>query len=215
MAFSLARRALARTVAATPRGIARRAAGGELAAALGARAASSRCAAVPILAKALPVWTRPLAAAQPSRRWYSAGRSGAQAGDHGQVPPSRLWSFEEVKRLVQDNKAADGGEDGPKNVVIVDVREPGELHATGKIPGAVNIPVTSAVQSFHVSDADFEDMHGFARPPRDATLLFYCKAGVRARSAATLAQHAGWPSVGEYPGSWLDWEVHGGPVEKA
>ena len=98
---------------------------------------------------------------------------------------------------------------------IVDVREPGELHATGKIPGAINIPITSAVQSFHVSDADFEDMYGFERPPRDATLLFYCKAGVRARSAAGLAKHAGGESVGEYPGSWLDWEVHGGPVEKA
>ena len=93
------------------------------------------------------------------------------------------------------------------------MREPGELRATGKIPGAVNIPITSAVQSFHVSDADFEDMYGFPRPPRDATLLFYCKAGVRARSAAGLAQDAGWVSVAEYPGSWLDWEARGGPVE--
>lgn len=96
----------------------------------------------------------------------------------------------------------------------VDVREPSELFDTGKIPGAINIPITSAIQSFHVSDLDFEDMYGFTRPPKDATLLFYCKAGVRARTAAALAQHAGWTSVGEYPGSWLDWEAHQGPVEK-
>lgn len=56
-------------------------------------------------------------------------------------------------------------------------------------------------------------MYGFERPPKDAELLFYCKAGVRARTAAHLAKHAGWNNVGEYPGSWLDWEKNRGPVE--
>ncbi|KAF7560765.1 hypothetical protein G7046_g3389 [Stylonectria norvegica] len=97
---------------------------------------------------------------------------------------------------------------------LIDVREPYELYDTGKIPGAINIPITSAVQSFHLSEEDFEDMHGFERPPKDAELLFYCKAGVRARAAAGLAKHAGWAHVGDYPGSWLDWEANGGPVEK-
>lgn len=97
---------------------------------------------------------------------------------------------------------------------IADVREPAELLETGKIPGAINIPITSAVQSFHVSEEDFEDMYGYERPTKDKTLVFYCKAGVRARAAAGLAQHAGWENIGEYPGSWLDWETHQGPVEK-
>ena len=56
-------------------------------------------------------------------------------------------------------------------------------------------------------------MYGFDRPPKDAHLVFYCKAGVRARAAAGLARHAGWESVGQYPGSWLDWEERKGPVE--
>lgn len=98
--------------------------------------------------------------------------------------------------------------------MILDVREPRELFQTGKIPGAINIPITSAVQSFHIPEEDFEEMYGFERPPKDAELLFYCKAGVRARAAAGLAKHAGWENVGEYPGSWLDWEAQNGPVEK-
>ncbi|EFZ04034.1 rhodanese-like domain protein [Metarhizium robertsii] len=134
------------------------------------------------------------------RRWFSAGREDA-------VPGSRIWSFDEVKQLVDGKRASE-------NIVIVDVREPAELQTTGKIPGAINIPVTSAVQSFHISDADFEDVHGFERPSRDKTLLFYCKAGVRAKSAAGLAKHAGWENVGEYSGSWLDWEAQKGPVER-
>ncbi|EFY85335.1 Rhodanese domain protein [Metarhizium acridum CQMa 102] len=136
----------------------------------------------------------------PGRRWFSAGHEDA-------VPGSRIWSFDEVKQLVDGKRASE-------NIVIVDVREPLELQTTGKIPGAINIPVTSAVQSFHISDADFEDTYGFERPSRDTTLLFYCKAGVRAKSAAALAKHAGWENVGEYPGSWLDWEAQKGPVER-
>lgn len=65
-----------------------------------------------------------------------------------------------------------------------------------------------------MNDDDFEALYGFARPARDAKLVFYCKAGVRARAAAGLAAHAGWADVGDYPGSWLDWEKEGGPVEK-
>lgn len=99
-------------------------------------------------------------------------------------------------------------------LVKTDVREPGEIQSTGKIPGAINIPITSAAQSFHVPEADFEHVYGFERPSRDSTLLFYCKAGVRAKSAAGLAKHAGYESVGEYPGSWLEWEANGGPVER-
>ena len=94
-----------------------------------------------------------------------------------------------------------------------DVREPEELLLTGRIPGAINIPVTSAIQSFHISDEDFSDLYGFQRPPKDAELMMYCKAGVRARTAAGLAQHAGWKNVSEYPGSWLDWAKNNGPTE--
>ena len=63
-------------------------------------------------------------------------------------------------------------------------------------------------------DDEFEDRFGFARPPRDAELVFYCKAGVRSRAAAGLARDAGWLRVGEYPGSWIEWAERGGEVEK-
>lgn len=98
--------------------------------------------------------------------------------------------------------------------MFIDVREPLELQETGKIPGAINIPITTAIQSFHISPSDFEDMYGFERPDKDKELVFYCKAGVRAKAAAGLAKHAGWEKVGVYYGSWLDWEREGGEVER-
>ncbi|KAH7022507.1 Rhodanese domain protein [Ilyonectria destructans] len=141
------------------------------------------------------------AAAAGLRRWYSVSNDDLESGRH-------LWKFDELKALVEKNKGKDG------EIVIVDVREPVELFETGKIPGAINIPITTAVQSFHISDEDFQEVYGFDRPAKDVELLIYCKAGVRARAAAALARQAGWENVGEYPGSWLDWEAQKGPVEK-
>lgn len=95
-----------------------------------------------------------------------------------------------------------------------DTREPAELQTTGRIPHAINIPITSAPDSFHVGDDEFEDRFGFARPAREQEVVFYCRAGVRSRAAAGLAREAGWTAVGEYPGSWLEWEAKGGKVER-
>ncbi|KAI1042613.1 hypothetical protein LB505_004163 [Fusarium chuoi] len=126
--------------------------------------------------------------------------------DDNAPPDSKPWSFEDIKNHVEKSD--------PGNVVLIDVREPVELFETGKIPGAINIPITSAAQSFHISDEDFEDMYGFQRPAKNKELVFYCKAGVRARAAAQLAHYAGWDKIGDYAGSWLDWEAQKGPVEK-
>ncbi|ATY60875.1 rhodanese-like domain-containing [Cordyceps militaris] len=132
-----------------------------------------------------------------ARRRYSAA---------AEPTPTKIWTFADIQKQLQTNE--------DKNVIFVDVREPVELRETGKIPGAINVPVTTAVQSFHVSEDEFEDMYGYPRPGKDKTLVFYCKAGVRAKTAAGLALHAGWTSVGEYRGSWLDWAEQNGPVEK-
>lgn len=122
------------------------------------------------------------------------------------VGPSKIWGFEEIQKLVEDPK---------RKVVLVDTREPGELQQTGRIPGAINIPITTSPDSFHITEEDFEDRFGYPRPDRDAEVVFYCKAGVRSRAAAGLAKNAGWTNVGEYPGSWLDWAEKGGKSEKA
>lgn len=94
------------------------------------------------------------------------------------------------------------------------MREPGEVKATGRIPGAINIPITTAPDAFHISAEEFEDRFDFARPPPDADVVFYCKAGVRSRAAAAIAREAGWSRIGEYPGSWMDWAAKGGKIER-
>ncbi|KAH8681023.1 Rhodanese-like domain-containing protein [Xylariales sp. PMI_506] len=124
---------------------------------------------------------------------------------------SKIYTFEEI----QDISSGESASAAADNVTIIDVREPGELASTGRIPGALNVPITTSPDGFHISDEEFSDRFGFERPPRDRELIFYCKAGVRSRAAAALAREAGFARVGEFPGSWLEWSGKGGAVERS
>lgn len=75
------------------------------------------------------------------------------------------------------------------------------------------MPVVSQPDSWFITPEEFEDRYGFERPAKDVEVIFFCKAGVRSKAAAELARKAGWGNVGEYPGSWLDWEGKGGIEE--
>ncbi|KAK4193924.1 Rhodanese-like domain-containing protein [Podospora australis] len=136
--------------------------------------------------------------------FYSTENNGGQ----GEPKPSKIYDFEAINKLLTSSSPS------PK-VTLIDSREPGELQQTGYIPGAINIPVTSSPDGFFISEEEFEDRFGYPRPPKDQEVVFYCKAGVRSRAAASLAKDAGWEKVGEYPGSWLDWFEKGGKVERS
>jgi rhodanese-related sulfurtransferase len=99
------------------------------------------------------------------------------------------------------------------NRILIDTREPAELQTTGTIPSSLNIPVTSQPDAFFITAEEFEDRFGFERPGKEQEVVFYCRSGVRSRAAAELARQAGWKEVGEYPGSWMDWEGNGGVKE--
>jgi rhodanese-related sulfurtransferase len=73
--------------------------------------------------------------------------------------------------------------------------------------------VTSKPDSWFITEEEFEDRFGFERPGKEKEVVFYCKAGVRCRTAAELARQGGWENVSEYPGSWVDWEKNGGERE--
>ncbi|KAJ1333556.1 thiosulfate:glutathione sulfurtransferase [Microdochium nivale] len=142
---------------------------------------------------------------------YNSNSSSASDSKGGQQEGEiKKWTFEQLRAIM--NPAT------PSGVVIVDVREPEELKREGWIPGAINVPVTSKPDSWHMTDDEFEAAHlglgAAGRPAKDREVVFYCKAGVRSRTAATLARDAGWTNVGEYPGSWVDWVKKGGRIEQ-
>jgi len=117
---------------------------------------------------------------------------------------SKIYFFEDVQAHLANPSP---------ETILIDTREPNELQETGTIPGSINIPITSKPDSFFISAEEFEDRMGFERPGKEKEVVFYCRAGVRSRAAAELARQAGWEKVGEYSGSWLDWEKRGGEKE--
>lgn len=97
--------------------------------------------------------------------------------------------------------------------MLIDVREPSE-YDDGHIPGAINIPVKSQPEALMLTEDEFEDRFGFAKPEVDAHTVFYCRSGVRSKAAAQIAERAGYANVGDYSGSWLDWTAKGGKVAR-
>ena len=129
-------------------------------------------------------------------------------------PPaaSKIYTFTDIQTL--SSSILGGSSSLPTKTILIDTREPSELQNTGTIPGSINIPITSAPDSFFISEEEFEDRFGFQRPGKEEEVVFFCKAGVRSRAAAELAMRAGWEKVGEYPGSWGEWEGAGGKSQR-
>ncbi|KAJ5455440.1 hypothetical protein N7475_010561 [Penicillium sp. IBT 31633x] len=131
----------------------------------------------------------------------------------------RQWGFEEINAALPTSTP---NSPTHKPIILIDVREPAELQGTGIIPSAVCIPLASQPDALYLTPDEFETRFGFAKPdPADtegepAQMVFYCKAGVRAKAAAQMAVQAGYDpaNVGVYMGSWLDWAKKGGKVEK-
>ncbi|KAJ5897445.1 hypothetical protein N7504_007733 [Penicillium tannophilum] len=125
----------------------------------------------------------------------------------------REWGFEDINTTLPSENVS-----SPTHTpVLIDVREPAELNATGIIPTAICIPLASQPDALYLTADEFETRFGFPKPSmsQDQKMVFYCKAGVRARAAAQLAVQAGYDpeSIGVYDGSWLDWKDKGGKVE--
>lgn len=125
-----------------------------------------------------------------------------------QAPP-RIYTFAEIQDLSTTTTP-------DAHRILIDVREPGELQSTGRIPGAQNLPVSSGADGFFLPADEFEERFGFPKPDaKTDEVIFYCKAGVRSRAASALAQQAGFAAkVGEYPGSWIEWAEKGGEVQR-
>jgi len=90
-------------------------------------------------------------------------------------------------------------ERGENEVVLVDVREPGE-RAIVSIPGSVPVP-----------RARFDSGEAFGDIPFDRPVVMHCRSGARSASALRLLRAAGHPDVRHLEGGVLAWVEHVDP----
>ncbi|SDB37628.1 rhodanese-like domain-containing protein [Belnapia rosea] len=91
--------------------------------------------------------------------------------------------------------------------VFIDLREPAEIAASGKVPGA--LPIPRGLLEFRV------DPESPARDPAlgKPTVITYCASGGRAALAGQMMKQLGYGDVRNL-GGFKDWVENGGAVEK-
>jgi rhodanese-related sulfurtransferase len=104
---------------------------------------------------------------------------------------------DDAKALIDDGEA-----------VIIDVREPAEILATGKVPGSINIPLAEFLARADPGSPDHEP----ALEP-DKTVILYCASGKRSQFAGNKLVELGYREVFNL-GGLKDWELAGLPVDE-
>ena len=97
---------------------------------------------------------------------------------------------------------------GKPGVVFVDLREPPEIAASGKVPGALAIP--RGLLEFR---ADREAAAPDPTLTGAETVVLYCASGGRAALAGKTLQDMGYSDVRNM-GGFKDWAEAGGEAEK-
>ncbi|ETN62324.1 heat shock protein 67B2 [Anopheles darlingi] len=128
-------------------------------------------------------------------RLYSAGNM--HRFDKSVIAPEQLATYDEIVQLSKQTEA-----DAP---LLIDVREPAELEATGRIPTSINIPVNQVKTELELPAAAFETKYGRRKPSPTDPIIFCCRIGVRSGNAAHEAEQMGFKRVKNYVGSWLEY----------
>ena len=94
-------------------------------------------------------------------------------------------------------------------MLVVDVRDPAEVAASGKVAGAVNVP--RGMLEFRADPSSPYHMEGF-EPGR--TVVLYCASGGRSALAGQTLQEMGYTDVRNL-GAFKDWAEAGQKVDPA
>jgi len=107
-------------------------------------------------------------------------------------------SIDEARKLISGD-----------NAVVVDVRDPTEVQASGKIKGAINI--SRGMLEFR---ADAETPYYNAELRKDRPIILYCASGGRSALSGRALKEMGYEKVFNL-GAFKDWAESGAETEKA
>jgi rhodanese-related sulfurtransferase len=110
---------------------------------------------------------------------------------------------EAMTKIIEDVSSTSREESG---YVIIDVRGHDEIAFTGKLNDCVEtLPLPNIQGGLAMEEEDFKAEFGFDKPGLDETIVFSCKAGVRAKQACKLAKNAGYSKIMYYAGGSNEW----------
>lgn len=91
--------------------------------------------------------------------------------------------------------------------MLLDVRRPDELVATGKVDDALtrNLPLEEFEAALALPADAFAARYRFPKPAKSQHLVVHCRSGVRSERAGQAARAAGYARVTNFKGSALAW----------
>lgn len=95
------------------------------------------------------------------------------------------------------------------DMVLVDVRDVGEVAASGMAKGAINVPVVQLQMKANPSSPECMDAF-----KHEKTLMLYCASGARSAAAAQMLRQMGHKDVQNF-GGLRDWAQAGGELVRA
>jgi len=99
-----------------------------------------------------------------------------------------------------------GAENG--SIVVVDIREPGEIAASGSAKGALRLPLASLRMTADPRSPECAEALKSGKP-----VALYCASGARASMAKGLLESMGHAEVHNL-GGLADWMRAGGPIAR-
>jgi rhodanese-related sulfurtransferase len=108
---------------------------------------------------------------------------------------------------IAGDEAVKGAADG--SVTVIDVREHGEVAATGKARGAKHIPLMLLSSKCDPRHPEFD-----VSLETEKTIVIYCATGARSASAGQMLSQFGFKDVRNL-GGLNDWVRGGGGTERA
>uniref|UniRef100_A0A6M2E4E9 Putative heat shock protein n=1 Tax=Amblyomma tuberculatum TaxID=48802 RepID=A0A6M2E4E9_9ACAR len=92
------------------------------------------------------------------------------------------------------------------DIQLIDVREPAEVAASGKISNAINIPLGQVKDALLMSDETFQRTYHAQKPQSyDHNIVFYGAGPIKSQAALKLAHKAGYTHAREYSGGWEEY----------
>lgn len=95
------------------------------------------------------------------------------------------------------------------DVLVIDVRDPSEVQASGKVAGAVNVP--RGMLEFRADPASPYHDKNF---DKGKTVIVYCASGGRSALSGKTLKDMGYEKVYNL-GGFKDWAENGGAVDKS
>lgn len=116
----------------------------------------------------------------------------------------------EAKAKIENLEVAGVDKERAAGVLLVDLREPGELAESGRIAGSVNVP--RGMLEFRADPTSPYHQEGFEPERR---IILHCATGGRSALAAATLKDMGYTNVAHLDGGFKAWVAAGRPVDSA